>query len=155
MSVPFHIARCNELRSVLSASLWQISPHPSPAGKTIDLWRIEKLVWHPRPISGYNSGNNFVASGFNGAMRRSELERTVRTDRRNFGVVFVFQMSTGKKSLKILLTEKGDSRETPVAPVTLPSPRSTFRRFSPIRAPEKVSEECWCPHKQIKKRLVR
>src|SRR5260221_9468474 len=38
-------------------------------------------------------------------------------------------MRTAKKSLKILLTEKGDSRETPVAPVTLPSPRSTFRRL--------------------------
>src|SRR5258708_24931465 len=38
-------------------------------------------------------------------------------------------MRTAKKSLKILLTEKGDSRETPVAPVTLPSPRSTFGRF--------------------------
>src|SRR5256885_13172873 len=38
-------------------------------------------------------------------------------------------MSTGKKNLKILLTEKGHSHDTPVAPVTLPSPRSTFRRF--------------------------
>src|SRR4030088_1371350 len=38
-------------------------------------------------------------------------------------------MCTDKKSLKILLTEKGDSHDTPVAPVTLPSPRSTFRRF--------------------------
>src|SRR3979490_3396558 len=38
-------------------------------------------------------------------------------------------MSTAKKSLKIVLTEKGDSHDTPVAPVTLPSPRSTFRRF--------------------------
>jgi len=43
--------------------------------------------------------------------------------------VFVFQMRTDKKSLKILLTEKGDSHDTPVAPVALPSPRSTFRRF--------------------------
>src|SRR6201987_5963007 len=38
-------------------------------------------------------------------------------------------MSTAKKSLKILLTRKGRSHDTPVAPVTLPSPRSTFRRF--------------------------
>src|SRR5258706_599072 len=38
-------------------------------------------------------------------------------------------MSTAKKSLKILLTENSDSHDTPVAPVTLPSPRSTFRRF--------------------------
>src|ERR1700740_1577346 len=38
-------------------------------------------------------------------------------------------MSTSKKSLKILLTRKGRSHDTPVAPVTLPSPRSTFRRF--------------------------
>src|ERR1700719_844548 len=38
-------------------------------------------------------------------------------------------MRTAKKSLKILLTENGDSHDTPVAPVTLPSPRSTFRRF--------------------------
>src|SRR5260370_30284768 len=38
-------------------------------------------------------------------------------------------MSKDKKSSKISLTENGDSRETPVAPVTLPSPRSTFRRF--------------------------
>src|ERR1700719_959038 len=38
-------------------------------------------------------------------------------------------MRTHKKSLKILLTENGHSHDTPVAPVTLPSPRSTFRRL--------------------------
>src|ERR1700686_1980609 len=38
-------------------------------------------------------------------------------------------MRTHKNGLKILLTEKGHSHDTPVAPVTLPSPRSTFRRL--------------------------
>src|SRR6202047_4657006 len=38
-------------------------------------------------------------------------------------------MRTDKNSLKILLTENGHSHDTPVAPVTLPSPRSTFRRL--------------------------
>jgi hypothetical protein len=49
----------------------------------------------------------------------------------------------GKKSSKILLTENVECTILPVAPVTA-FPRSTFRRSSPIRTPDKVSEEYWC-----------
>ena len=48
-----------------------------------------------------------------------------------------------KKSSKIRLTENGECKILPVAPVTA-FPRSTFRRSSPIRTPDKVSEEYWC-----------
>src|SRR5260370_36042120 len=68
-------------------------------------------------------------SGVEGSASRGGLGGTVPANRRNLGVTFVDQMSKDKKSLKLRLTENGDSRETPVAPVTLPSPRSTFRRF--------------------------
>src|SRR5258706_6262140 len=69
-----------------------------------------------------------VAAG-NEQREGREFARTVRTDRRNCGVVFVFQMRTAKKRLKILLTAKGDSHDNSVAPGTLPSPRSTFPRL--------------------------
>src|SRR5260370_30818679 len=68
-------------------------------------------------------------SGVEGRASRGGLGGTVPANRGNLGVTFVYQMSKDKKSLKLRLTENGDSRETPVAPVTLPSPRSTFRRF--------------------------
>src|SRR6266403_1685476 len=83
-------------------------------------WQVERVVATAGTCCRY---------GWNEQREGRKFARTVRTDRRNCGVVFVFQMRTAKKSLKILLTEKGDSHDTPVAPVTLPSPRSTFRRL--------------------------
>src|SRR5712671_4523318 len=83
-------------------------------------WQVERVVATAGTCCRYR---------WNEQREGRKFARTVRTDRRNFGVVFVFQMSTAKKSLKILLTENSDSHDTPVAPVTLPSPRSTFRRF--------------------------
>jgi hypothetical protein len=57
-----------------------------------------------------------------------------------------YQARTIKKSLKMLLTENVDWHDTPVAPVFLPSPEACSDVSSPIRTPEKVSEECWCRH---------
>jgi hypothetical protein len=45
------------------------------------------------------------------------------------------------------LTENGQSKDTLHRASNCLPPRSTFRRFSPIRTPEKkVSEEYWCRH---------
>jgi len=58
---------------------------------------------------------------------RELYERTA-----NCGVVFVFQMRTGKKSLKILLTEKGDSHDTPSRQLHCFPPKHVPTFSSPI-----------------------
>jgi hypothetical protein len=35
--------------------------HSGRRGKSIELWRIKKLMWHLRCVWGYKNGNNCVA----------------------------------------------------------------------------------------------
>src|SRR6266436_4415970 len=81
------------------------------------------MIWRSRRVCGKRTATN---SSLAGSIERSpagNCKRTVRANRRKPGVPFVFHMRTSKKSLKILLTEKGHSRETPLAPVTAFPPK--------------------------------
>jgi hypothetical protein len=78
---------------------------------------------------------------------------TGRKNRRKPGVERRSAVRAGKKSTKILLTEKGSSQDTLVAPVTaFPVNVPTFLISYP-HAGKKVSKEHRCRHNNWKKKV--
>src|SRR5262249_895089 len=59
-----------------------------------------------------------------------DMRKTVRRDRRRMGVTVVVEMRKRKKTLKILLTGKARSNDTPAAPVTAFPPKNVPTFFS-------------------------
>jgi hypothetical protein len=92
-------------------------------------WRAQKCLW--------NRPRNLLTE-------QQVREKPARKNRRKQGVKEEKRGRSLKKSLKILLTENGGVKDTPRRASYCLPPRSTFRRSSPIRTPDKVSEEYRC-----------